>query len=285
MKTSAPEYFFMLNFVVAVMASAPSARMVGGQAIEQFEFPFLVRIYGSIQPHNDNGFCGASLIADDWILTAAHCFGRRQPPYHAGIHKDSVRSDIVSEHNCTENIQIAETRCHPSWNGNAVHSNDICLARLIRPIRCARSIPKVRLDDGSVWPLDQPTTQNGGRADVIGWGTTDSAIRSGFSSRPIRVQENLYTRGQCESFYSGATIFMYTNGGMQCAGVSGSGPCNGDSGGPLVVPINGYYVQVGVVSWSYGDPHCGNPSYPTVYARVAGYLIWILSHVPHALVE
>jgi len=67
-------------------------------------------------------------------------------------------------------------------------------------------------------------------------------------------------------------------------GIAGLDSCGGDSGGPLVVPVQDFYVQVGVVSWGTGTPTCGDPQYPGVYARVAGHLAWIVSNVPDALV-
>ena len=197
----------------------PSARIIGGQVVQQFEFPFLVRIYGSIVNSN-SGFCGASLIANDWILTAAHCFQGRQPPFHAGIHRDAIWSGATNEHACAENIQIAETRCNPSFGSSAATGGDICLARLVRPITCS-TIPKARLDDGYAWPLDSAAPQNGGRADVMGWGQTSATVSTP-SFRPQSVWVNLYTRGQCRDWFSSGTwnrnLFHRTNGGMQCAG-------------------------------------------------------------------
>lgn len=46
----------------------------------------------------------------------------------------------------------------------------------------------------------------------------------------------------------------------------------GDSGGPLVCESNHTWVQIGIVSWSRG---CLFPMYPTVFARVSHFSIWI----------
>lgn len=46
------------------------SRIVGGHKTEEGEWPWLVAIGTKLRgPH-----CGGSLIADRWVLTAAHCF-------------------------------------------------------------------------------------------------------------------------------------------------------------------------------------------------------------------
>lgn len=51
-----------------------------------------------------------------------------------------------------------------------------------------------------------------------------------------------------------------------CTGTAaGIGHCHGDSGGPLFTTDGDQVVQIGVVSWS---PGCGDPRFPSVYARL-----------------
>lgn len=45
-----------------------SSRIVGGHFAEKNQFPYLVAVL-----FNDRLRCGGNIIADNWILTAAHC--------------------------------------------------------------------------------------------------------------------------------------------------------------------------------------------------------------------
>ena len=48
------------------------SRIIGGTTADRIEWPWMAGlVYNS--SNNDEVFCGASLIAEHWVLTAAHC--------------------------------------------------------------------------------------------------------------------------------------------------------------------------------------------------------------------
>jgi secreted trypsin-like serine protease len=50
---------------------AAEAQIVGGDPVNSQQYPFFVQSDASV-----SGFvCGGSLVATDFVLTAAHCFG------------------------------------------------------------------------------------------------------------------------------------------------------------------------------------------------------------------
>ena len=53
-----------------------SKRIVGGEQTEVNEYPWMV---GLVNKGQREVFCGASLISNQWILSAAHCFHEETP--------------------------------------------------------------------------------------------------------------------------------------------------------------------------------------------------------------
>jgi len=235
-------------------------RIVGGQPTEVNEWPWQAALMlGSNGP-----FCGGSLIADRYVLTAAHCTeGQRASDLTVRLGEHQINSNSESQIVTRRVSKIIE---HENYQGGS-EINDIALLKLSSPVQFRSEI----------WPVclpPQTPLYTGKVATVTGWGTTSSG---GSASNVLReVDVEVKSNTQCQSSYGSSSI----RDTMLCAGSRGKDSCQGDSGGPLVFKDGGNnYDQIGVVSWGYG---CANPSYPGVYTRVSKYLTWIKDNTKDA---
>ena len=85
---------------------APTPRIVGGSLVTPYMYPYVLRAYAASGTDGaTSGFCGASLIANDWVLTAAHCLtSRTASGVNIGVHRHWIWSSYTWEHSCAEII-------------------------------------------------------------------------------------------------------------------------------------------------------------------------------------
>ena len=257
--------------VDAVVGGSPAgtSRVIGGGVSVPGRWPSMVALVraGASSPA-DRQFCGATVIAPRWVLTAAHClfdaFGRPVEPSDiralAGI--DDLRAERARESVVT-NLFV-----HPDYDHAAQDAyDDIALLELAVEL----DIEPVRLFAGDSEAL--------GRAPgvVVGWGATEFATprRATYPDALHQAVVPLVPRAVCNAPESYAG---YVGGGQLCAGFVDGGvdTCVGDSGGPLFVDTGGWIEQVGVVSYGRG---CAEPLFYGIYTNIAAYRGWIADYV------
>lgn len=230
-------------------AGEMSQKIVGGVEAGTGEFPFIVSL------QRGSHFCGGSLIASDWVLTAAHCVrGNSAVNVVIGLHdqKNKANADTIA----SKRIIV-----HPQYNQSTMVW-DFALIQLSRPT----SFQPIALNQGEI-----NVEQAGLTTVTAGWGVT----REGSWSLPDllqKVEVPLVTRATCNAAYSNKITES-----MVCAGFEAGGKdaCQGDSGGPLIVETasRDRYL-VGVVSWGHG---CARPNKYGVYSNVQEAVSWIHS--------
>jgi len=242
-----------------VNAKRFQTRIVGGRPADPDEWPWLAALVHK-SGRGSGQYCGATLISDTHVLTAAHCLA---PFKKEDILVKLGEYDFEQEGETgDQTFTVLSMKNHENYN-DVTYEHDIAIMKLDRPATLSKS----------VWPicLPPPTEQfTNRRAFVIGWGTIyfGGPVSSTLQEVNVRVWEN----SQCAKNY--ATLDRKVLGTMLCAGETNRDSCQGDSGGPLncMSPTTRKWELCGVVSWG---AKCAEPDFPGVYTRVTEYLNWI----------
>ncbi|KAM7023893.1 transmembrane protease serine 9 [Acridotheres tristis] len=240
-------------------AMQTASRIVGGSEASRGEFPWQV----SLRENNEH-FCGAAILTEKWLVSAAHCFTEFQDPamWAAYTGTTSLRGSDSS----AVKMDISQIIPHPSYNADTA-DYDVAVLELKRPVTFTKYIQPVCLPDaGHHFPTSK-------KCLISGWGY----LKEDFLVKPEFLQKatvELLDQNLCSSLYSHVLTDR-----MMCAGyLEGKvDSCQGDSGGPLVCQEpSGRFFLAGIVSWGIG---CAEARRPGVYTRVTKLRDWILDAI------
>lgn len=246
---SFPRLIAAIIGVTAALASPrPAAAMVGGAppaaAGAGRSVVMILGSYGTA--------CTATAIAQDLLLTAAHCV---QPGADYKLVDSTPGQQPVLK-------DIARIERDPQFELKRLFAHlataDVALIKLAEPLPAR--IPPVRIGDGETIAIGDLLVVAGYGVTVRGDGRTGGTVRAAtlvVTGQPGPLQIRLFdprTKGDS----------------------AGLGACAGDSGAPAFRNDNGTLTIVGVVSWSTGpklSAGCGGLTGITPLVR---YRAWIV---------
>lgn len=249
---------------IGACTATPIHKIVGGSDSTAHDWPWQISLQFQGSTGGYGHICGASLISENYALTAAHCVSHDTTvsKYRLLLGEQDFNVNTGTE----QTITISSILMHPQYSeSSGGFPNDIAILRLSTPATLNEYV--------KVAPLPSSTTTsfyNGRTCFITGWGRL-----TGGGSLPNVLQEaqtTVISHSNCRSALGLTGLLYLQEGPHVCVYTGSNGACNGDSGGPLVCDVNGVWELVGATSW--GLQNCPISS-PTVYTRVSNYLSWI----------
>ncbi|KAJ2951700.1 hypothetical protein O0L34_g13862 [Tuta absoluta] len=242
------------------------SRIVGGKPADVGGVPYMVAItQGSFIK---NFLCGASLLSQRSILTAAHCI---DAVYSWGSLLSTLRVTVGTNRweSGGQTYTVARNVTHPHYVsqvikndiGLLITTNNVILSNVVVPV-----IPNFDIVGVGV------------EARAAGWGR----IRFQGPGSPVLLELVVSTIDgeRCSEEVAQAAIthnmiLPHIEDHLELCVVHSvdHGMCHGDSGSALVRVDNGQ--QIGVVSWGVPCAHGA----PDMFVRLSSYRDWILQHL------
>ncbi|XP_053115182.1 serine protease 53-like isoform X2 [Hemicordylus capensis] len=214
--------------------------------------------------HEGKHVCGGTLVAEDWIVTAAQCFIGREE--HKGWEVLLGERQEGTKQKWQEKRTLRKIVVHAAYV-NMTEGNDIAMAMLSRPVVLDNNISAICTPySNHQFPYGSTCWTRGRRTD-----------------RPQRpnstegVEAKILGPRKCNCIYQknsnpGSEITITPE--MVCANPQKSTMrCEEGIGEPLVCNEKGKWFLAGISSFGRG---CGTVVHPGVYTAVASYQEWIM---------
>ncbi|XP_073718304.1 mast cell protease 1A-like [Misgurnus anguillicaudatus] len=215
--------------------------IINGKEADPHSRPYMV----SVQK-NGHHICGGFLVSEQFVMTAAHCFGDGDKlKVVVGAHDLNRKSDPIA---------VKFYHIHPGYDSKEL-LNDIMILQLKKTTKNIKNVESI-----SIPKKDKDKAKT--KCSVAGWGAqkTNGSVSKQLMEVDVTIVDNKDCNKKWDNQTTSRMICTFGKGGF----------CQGDSGGPLV--CDG--TAVGVVSFNEKN-NCDKPTRPNVYTRISKFLTWI----------
>lgn len=234
-----------------------SQGVVGGVPIDISQAPYQVALV------NQSGqqFCGGTLVASNYVITAAHCLWGISPGRVTVVAGKTRRSELSG------GVQVSEIHKYPGFYDTKL-GKDIAVLKLATNLNLSSSnisaIAYVTAADEAAGLTSPGTT-----ATLTGWGSTRY---QGSSPEYLqKVDMPIVSMQEAKDVFSSRYGINGLTADQLPTWETNKSACHGDSGGPLVVPKGNSVALAGVVSWG---KDCADLA-PSMFARVSSFDSWL----------
>ncbi|CAB9512913.1 Chymotrypsin-like elastase family member 1 [Seminavis robusta] len=229
------EYALTIPFPIPFPVSNPNT-IVNGDNANVGEFPWYCVFAGGV-------LCGATLVHEDIVVTAAHCIDGSVPP--------RLRCGATTTSNGVL-VDVEASVTHPQYKDREL-ANDIAILKLANPL-------SIQVAD---FNTDEAVPAGGSEVTAMGFGRTEPDTGGGSQSLQ-KLQMEALSDAECA-----ATFPDYEPSRNICVDENNAGICFGDSGSPLV---NDAGLVLGVASFVIQS--CDS-RFPDFFTRISTYSNWL----------
>lgn len=269
---------------------SPQPRIINGNIASEAQIPWQVALVTNPLDAYQSYICSGSLVADRWVVTAAHCIEpleKQNSDYYILIGAQNLQSIQLGQI-----IKVKKGHIHEKYN-NRIYDNDLALLELesaVDFIKCGKNCQTIDIINPT---LEKQNALIASMTQIAGWGVLEDCDNSqslvcqhyaGQMMRnpalyPTTLRYTTLKLANClssSSLYSAQQITQ----NMLCAESpmqdSLTDTCYGDSGAGLTINNLEKPYLLGIASWGVG---CAKVGYPGVYTRVTNYSDWINNYL------
>ena len=152
---------------------SPQPRIINGNIASEAQIPWQVALITSPLDPYQSYICSGSLVADRWVITAAHCieqFEKQNRDYYVLIGAQNLQSIQLGQI-----VKVKKGHIHEKYN-NRIYDNDIALLELegaVDLIKCYKNCQTIDIINPI---MEQKNVLMNDMLQIAGWGVLEDGF-------------------------------------------------------------------------------------------------------------